>query len=198
MKLLFCINAIWIANAFLYKDVPKIYTPSLIKKEMSIDAYEVTWDNGEVEWEFENTREIYYPVSQLYSYEKKDIKEERIDNTLLHNIEKSLITDAVFSAALKTVYNELVRMEIVLEEANELISDSISNTDLNSDLFLITASLLLGFHYSQKRIRVSSLSTLDSEIKVKYIQDYKKIRKTVQLLFLIFVFVFTKNVRNAE
>jgi len=181
------------SNAFLHKNVRM---PSLIKKEISMDPYEVTWDNGEVEWEFATPREIYYPVSHIQVYEK--VEETKKDNTILYNIEKSLIIDAVFSAALRTIYNELARMEIVLEEASELINDSILNADLDSDIFLIIASLLLGFHYSQKKIQASSLSIMDSERKGKYIQHYKKIRKITQLLFIIFLFVFTKNVRNAE
>jgi len=166
----------------------------------TLDGNEISWDNGEVEWDFAS-REYNHRSYFL----EEDVRSEDVICTsnekglkIIDTIEKTIITDAVFSGALKSLYNEMARMDTFLEETNEFLYDNVIGENIETDAFLIAISLFLGFHFSRKKINISSFSQLDPERKRKHIQDYKKIQKMTQLLFLVFLFVFTKNIRNAE
>jgi len=155
---------------------------------------DISWDSGEVEWEFIRPQEVTF----CYPSNEPIFKEKRETIVINKSIENTFIADAILSSLLKTLHNELVRMESFLLETNEIIYDNLSGDNVDIDLFLLTVSLLLGFQFSQRKINTSSFAVLDNESKRKHFQKYKEIRESTQLLFLVFFFVFTKNVRNAE
>ena len=181
--------------------------------ESSIEPiYETTWDDGEVEWE-QNEMNLYPIYNKTYDYltSKKytlsPLKNKYLD--MNHKIAEMIAVNAVISGVEKGLYQELSKFDAFILEINEFLFNHFSGDTNHSDIFIILLSILIGINYkkynnkniksikrldSYENLQKQMITTIGNDINLK---KYLKIQKISAIVFIIFLSIFTRNIKNA-
>jgi hypothetical protein len=175
--------------------------------------YEVRWDDGEVEWEMVNVNyheqpdyknENNYEQTVTYSafITPMEIKYFEIKNKLID----SILTNAVISGIEKGLYEELSKLDSLLLETTNFVYDNMSGNGIQSDIITIFISILIGLNYKKNNVKnMQMIGKIEKMKKIEKLEkineteinttNYLKIRKFSSIVFIIFLSVFTKNIK---
>jgi hypothetical protein len=158
------------------------------------------WSHGEVRWDFQTRYGETYFIEDTYDLFQEDSivfnklppKAPLADKMTTEKY--SIMKKAILSGMYKVFFNEYVRMEAILLEFNDMITNHASGNSLDADLLMIFASLFLSV-----RRNTMNKNQKQEEIKIRKEdwREYMKWRKDAIFFFFIFMTLFTKNVQNA-
>lgn len=182
------------------------------------DNYFQQWDHGEVEWDFpqtnsagftkeilENDLYYYYKTTKLTQPENCEytntIYEKYFKNKVYIRVRKTYLKE-VYSSLIKNAYKDMVKIETFAYEFQDLAlhNMNINSNSVDSDLAMLLITTGLGLiHNKNKFDNIENLKQIHKFAnKEERMEDYRKIKRNVGLLFIILTTIFGRNVRNAE
>ena len=192
--------------------------PFYIYPQIVKDNYFQQWDDGEVEWDFPQTNSVsltkeilendlyyYYKTTKLTQPENCEytntIYEKYFKNKLYIRVRKTYLKE-VYSSLIKNAYKDMVKIETFAYEFQDLAlhNMNINSNSVDSDLAMLLITTGLGLiHNKNKLNNIENLKQVHKFAnKEERMENYRKIKRDVGLLFIILTTIFGRNVRNAE
>ena len=192
--------------------------PFYIYPQIVKDNYFQQWDDGEVEWDFPQTNSASFTKeileNELYYYYKttkltqpeiceytNTIYEKYFKNKVYIRVRKTYLKE-VYSSLIKNAYKDMVKIETFAYEFQDLAlhNMNINSNSVDSDLAILLITSGLGLiHNKNKLDNIENLKQVHKFAnKEERMEDYRKIKRDVGLLFIILTTIFGRNVRNAE
>ena len=172
----------------------------MVKMPQQIYYYYEDWSCGEVEWEFAeknsvNTYKIVVPEKTYI------VKTEPTNINTIKECKKPL---AIKNGIVKVLYNDIVRAEnLIFQMQNIDYSNYLSEGSLTEAISLSFIGIISYIYKKSVKNEMNILRKQKRELSHKKltlqeIDDYLKFQKLVKTFMIVFLFIFTKNVKNAE
>ena len=163
------------------------------KEELKI--YMEDWSCGEVQWEFAQNDE--QKIYTILTSENKRI--ELYEEDFKKNMKSSL---AVSSGFIKAIYKDTFNIESIANKLQNI--DYLHLTSENSMSGIFTFSIIGLVYYAYKKSIKTELNILKNQKKMKRnltlqeIKNYIIMQRIVKTFIISFIFIFTKNIKDAE
>lgn len=175
-----------------------VFKPLTVKNNEPKEEYIIyieDWSCGEIQWEFaqNDDQKIYTiltPKKEKIEIYEKDFKK---------NMKNSL---SLSSGFIKAVYKDTFNIESI---ANKL--QNIDYLHLGSETSMtgvFTFSIIGLIYYGYKKSIKTELNILQNqrkmnkEVTLQEIESYIKMQRIIKTFILSFIFIFTKNIKDAE
>lgn len=153
------------------------------------------WSCGEIQWEFaQNDEQKIYTILT-----PKKGKIEIYEKDFKKNMKNSL---SLSSGFIKAVYEDTFNIESI---ANKLQNIDYSHLGSESSMTgLFTFSIISLIYYGYKKSIETELNILQNqrkmnkEITLEEIKSYIKMQRIIKTFILSFIFIFTKNIKDAD
>jgi hypothetical protein len=172
----------------------------MVKTQQQMFHYYEDWSCGELEWEFaeKNTMNTYTGVIPEKTY---FVKTDLNPITKIRQCKKPL---AIKNGIVKVLYDDLVRVEnFVFQMQNIDYSHYLSEASLSDEVSLTFIGIISYIYKNSVKnemniLRKQKKMALHKKLTLQEIDDYLKYQKLVKTFMIVFLFIFTKNVKNAE
>jgi len=169
----------------------------IVNNPQEVYYYE-DWSCGEVGWDFAGDKSIdtYKIVTPEKRHIIKDLSKELS--------KESKKPDAIKSGIVKVLYDDLVKAEtFVYQIQNTDLTHYLSETSLSEAMSLTLIGFISYLYKNSVKnemsiIRKQKMGLAHRSITLQEIDDYLKFQKLVKTFMIAFLFIFTKNVKNAE
>ena len=168
-------------------------------------SYSPTWDDGEVAWDFPDFNQIYNNNNKLpnyYTYDsiyENSIYEKYFKDRFYLRIRTSYFKELYF-ALIKNAYKDIVKLENFAFDVQDLAFDNIKGVSVESDLALLLIASGLSILYNKnKEENIQKLRVLQqSSRKKNTLENYRQIKRASSIIFVVFMTIFGRNIKNAE
>ena len=170
----------------------------MIKKPQQVSYYYEDWSSGEVEWEFARDKDM-----NTYTFVVPE-KTYLIKNTGAPVSIKNKKPLAVRSGIVQALYDDIVRIETFVYQVENIdYGHYLSEASLSEAISLAFIGVISylyknGVKSEMNIIRKQKMGIVHKPITLQEIDDYLKFQKLVKTFMIMFLFIFTKNVKNAE
>ena len=183
------------SKKFMGSNIQQLETKILKSEPVEIYHYYEDWSCGEVQWEFAKDID-----SQTYTIvvPKKNFRK------VYPRIYEKTPYFGLTSGIVKVLYDDFVKIETVLYQMENVdimnyasegsLADIISLTFLGAITYLYKNSVKVEMNILRKQ----KLEISHKPITLQEIQHYLRFQKLVKSFAFVFLFIFTKNVKNAE
>jgi hypothetical protein len=170
----------------------------MVNTPQQVSYYYEDWSCGEVGWDFaeEKSMDTYKIVVPEKRHFIKDVSKDVSKETKSHQ--------AVKSGIVKALYEDLVNAEtFVYQIQNTDYSHYLSEASLSEAMSLTFIGLISylyknGVKNELSIIRKQKMKGSYKSITLQEINNYLKFQKFVKTVMITFLFIFTKNIKNAE
>lgn len=205
--ILLCINIFSVCSILPYYPWYRIPYRLQTKTKLRAMEYDIIWDNGEVNWGFDN---YYFSDNDINNNEQND-KNDKNDTFLIYptqsltnqinqmtplynTIEQDQNKMATLSAIVKTTYKQTFNID-------DIIFNLQNNANfIPTEIFLLTllSGLIISYNKTKETeiIRLKKLYKYDS--KTTYFEKYSKNRRLIMIAIIVITCLFTKNVQRVE
>jgi hypothetical protein len=155
-----------------------------------IDSVEYL-DDGEVSWEI--------PIRIFPSDEKTKTDLTKIETVDKREVEYKLNANYfIFSGIIKSLNKEIFRIDTFYDIVSSIYANK-NNSYFSNVLFVIFVSAL---RYGNRFINQQEIYILkdayNQPVTLSYVEDSLKVRKYASSIFLVILFILTKNIQIAE
>jgi len=172
----------------------------MVKTQQEVYYYYEEWFCGEVDWEFSG--ENYMNSYKVVVPEKRYLTEtETAAEKYTKECKKP---DAIKNGIVKVLYNDFVNKEtFVYQIQNTDLTHYLSESSLSEAMSLTLIGFISYLYKNNVKnemsiIRKQKMGLPHKSITLQEIDDYLKFKKLVKTVMVTFLFIFTKNIKNAE
>jgi hypothetical protein len=174
----------------------------MVKTQQEVYYYYEEWFCGEVDWEFagENSMNSYALVVPEKIY-LTETDAETDSETYTKECKKPL---AIKNGIVKVLYHDFVKVEnFAYQMQNIDYSHYLSEASLSEELSLMIIGLMSYFYKNGVKnelniLRKQKKDITHKKLTLQEIDEYLRFQKLVKTFMIVFLFIFTKNVKNAE
>jgi hypothetical protein len=187
-------------NTQMFKPRPSPNT--LLKPTFDFD-YHQTWDDGEVEWVFENENTDYEPIEKRPPSPAPKIETERsVREKIWGLVEEVRIQGGLSGIINVAYYNNMVSDNIVNDVQNFAIAKNLDfvttlNHNHGQEFDLILYILTFIGYNNHKKGKINKLMNgFEKNNNNYFVEQYQKQRSMAAMVTIIFLIVFFKSVKS--